>query len=164
MISSFRVLMVLLPVAVPLETSCFGERPEVTSQQVPFRWIEHTGELELELDAPTERGIFEAGFDAMRELMVSNRSQARIEEAVALTGSDRASLLADWLGELAFLAEMRELVPEHLASLELSGDGVNAVVEGFAGNPPHLVKGATYHRLRFERTGDRWRARVVLDV
>ena len=131
---------------------------------MPFRWIEHTGELELELDAATERGIFEAGFHAMRELMSSTQSRERIEVPVALTGGDRAALLADWLGGLAFLAETRGLVPDRLASLDLTDEGLSAVVEGGAGNPPHLVKGATYHRLRFDRTEEGWRARVVLDV
>lgn len=129
-----------------------------------FRWIEHTGELELELEADSERGIFEAGFWAMRELMSSNESPERIEVPVALTGEDRAVLLADWLAELAFLGETRGLVPSDLASLDLTPDGLAAVVEGSAGDPPHLVKGVTYHRLGFERTEAGWRARVVLDV
>jgi SHS2 domain-containing protein len=131
---------------------------------VPFRWIEHTGELELELEAASERGIFETGFHAMRELIQSNQWRERLEVPVALTGSDRAALLADWLGELAFLAETRGLVPERLASLTLTDDGLRAVVQGSAGDPPHLVKGVTYHGLRFERTEDGWRARAVLDV
>jgi SHS2 domain-containing protein len=131
---------------------------------VPFRWIEHTGELELELEAASERGIFETGFHAMRELIQSNQWRERLEVPVALTGSDRAALLADWLGELAFLAETRGLVPERLASLTLADDGLWAVVQGSAGDPPHLVKGVTYHGLRFERTEDGWRARAVLDV
>jgi SHS2 domain-containing protein len=131
---------------------------------VPFRWIEHTGELELELEAASERGIFETGFHAMRELIQSNQRRERLEVPVALTGSDRAALLADWLGELAFLAETRGLVPERLASLTLTDDGLRAVVQGSAGDPPHLVKGVTYHGLRFERTEDGWRARAVLDV
>jgi SHS2 domain-containing protein len=120
--------------------------------------------LEVELEAATEGGIFEAGFDAMRELMWSTRSRERIDLAVALTGGDRAALLADWLGELAYLGETRGLVPDRLASLDLTDEGLTAVVEGGAGDPPHLVKGATYHRLRFERTDEGWRARVVLDV
>jgi SHS2 domain-containing protein len=137
---------------MPLETS------------VSFRWIEHTGEIELELEAASERGIFEAGFLAMRELMSSTESPERIEAPVALTGEDRAVLLADWLGELAFLGETRGLVPTDLASFELTADGLTAVVEGSEGDPPHLVKGATYHRLGFERTETGWHARVVLDV
>ena len=131
---------------------------------MPFRWIEHTGELELELEAASERGIFETGFHAMRELIHSNQWRERLEVPVTLTGSDRAALLADWLGELAFLAETRGLVPERLASLTLTDDGLRAVVQGSAGDPPHLVKGVTYHGLRFERTEDGWRARAVLDV
>ena len=133
-------------------------------KRVPFRWIEHTGELELELEAATERGIFDAGFQAMRDLLSSNRSQKRIGVPVALTGEDRAALLADWLAELAYLGETRGLVPDRLARLELTDEGLSAVVEGRAGDPPHLVKGATYHRLRFERIAEGWRARVVLDV
>jgi SHS2 domain-containing protein len=131
---------------------------------VPFRWIEHTGELELELEAASERGIFKTGFQAMQELIASNRSRERLEVPVELTAGDRATLLADWLGELAFLAETRGLVPERLASLTLTDDGLRAVVQGSAGNPPHLVKGVTYHGLHFERTEDGWRARAVLDV
>jgi SHS2 domain-containing protein len=131
---------------------------------VAFRWIEHTGELELELDADSERGIFQAGFWAMRDLMSSNESPKRIEAPVALTGEDRAVLLADWLGELAFLGETRGLVPDRLASFELTDKGLTAVVAGSAGDPPHLVKGVTYHGLRFEPTEAGWLARVVLDV
>ena len=132
--------------------------------QVSYRWIEHTGELEVELQAPSERGVFEAGFEAMRELMSDDEVAQRLEIPVEVAGGDRAALLADWLGELAFLAETRGLVPDRLSMLELDDDGLRAMVQGWEGTPPQLVKGATYHRLRFERAGEGWRARVVLDV
>jgi SHS2 domain-containing protein len=131
---------------------------------VPYRWVEHTGELELELDAPNERGIFEAGLHAMRELLSGDDARARMEVSVELSASDRALLIADWLGELAYLAETRGLVPESLASFELNDEGAKATVVGTVGDPPHLVKGATYHRLRFEPVDGGWHARVVLDV
>jgi SHS2 domain-containing protein len=131
---------------------------------VPFRWIDHTGELELELEAPDERGVFEAGLYAMRELLAGDEARQRMEVPVELSGADRAVLIADWLGELAYLAETRGLVPDDLESFELSDRGASAVVRGRAGDPPHLVKGVTYHRLRFEPVGGGWRARVVLDV
>jgi SHS2 domain-containing protein len=131
---------------------------------VAYRWAEHTGELELELEASTERGIFEAGFDAMRELLSGDEDAQRLEVPVQVEGRDRAALLADWLGELAFLGETRGLVPDRLSIFELGEDGVRAVIQGWEGTPPHLVKAATYHRLSFERAGAAWRARVVLDV
>lgn len=129
------------------------------------RWIEHTGELEVELEAPSERGIFEAGFDAMRELLESDEpSSGPLELEVELSARERAVLLVDWLGELAFLAETRGLVPDRLAALELDENGLHATIGGWEGAPSHLVKGATYHRLRFDRLDGGWRAGVVLDV
>jgi SHS2 domain-containing protein len=128
--------------------------------------VEHTGELEVEIEAPTERGVFEDGFEAMRELLAgagSAGSPGRRRD-VSIAAPDRAALLAEWLAELAFIAESEGLVPERLDSLELGEDGLTAVVIGSEGNPPHLVKAATYHRLALERSENGWRATVVLDV
>jgi SHS2 domain-containing protein len=139
-----------------------------------YRWGEHTGELELEIEADSERGVFEEGFAAIRELLDGARvpgppapgrgaPPVLAPRTVSLHARDRAALLADWLGELAFLAE-EGLIPERLASLELRGAGLQAVVEGHGGERRHLVKAATYHRLSLTRRGSSWRACVVLDV
>ena len=107
--------------------------------------------------------MFEEGFEAMRELLDAELGEPAAPQALELAAGDRAALLADWLAELAFLAEAERFVPERLASLELAGAALRARVEGRRGDPPHLVKAATYHRLSFERAGDGWRATVVLD-
>ena len=125
--------------------------------------MEHTGELEVEIEAPTERGVFEDGFGAMRELLGGAGSAGRRRD-VSIKAADRAALLAEWLAELAFIAESEGLVPARLESLELGEDGLTAVVIGSEGHPPHLVKAATYHRLALERSENGWRATVVLDV
>jgi hypothetical protein len=62
---------------------------------VPFRWIDHIGELVLELAPASERRILEAGFHAMRELMSTTESRERIEVPVSLTGGDRARVVLD---------------------------------------------------------------------
>jgi SHS2 domain-containing protein len=130
----------------------------------PYRWVEHTGELELEIDADSERAVFEQGFEAMRELLASGPGEPMGPRHVSIAAPDHAALLADWLGELAFLAESEGFVPERLSSLELDAGGLEAVVEGSRGDPPHLVKAATYHRLALEPSGAGWRAGLVLDV
>lgn len=129
-----------------------------------YRWVEHTGELELEIEADSERAVFEDGFAAMRELLAAEAAEPLPPKWIALAGSDRAVLLAEWLAELAYVAESEALVPQRLASLELYESRLAAVVEGSRGDPPHLVKAATYHRLALERAGSGWRATVVLDV
>jgi SHS2 domain-containing protein len=77
---------------------------------------------------------------------------------------DPALLLVGWLEELIYLAETEAFVPERIESLD-GGDGwLHARVEGHAGEPSHLVKAVTLHRLEFRQHGQSWRARVVLDV
>jgi SHS2 domain-containing protein len=129
-----------------------------------FRWVEHTAELELEIEAPTEAAVFEAALDALAELTGDGDGPPAAHE-VALEADERALLLVEWLSELAYLAEAEGFVPERIAALELRDGGLRARVVGRRGEPAHLVKAVTLHRLEL-REDDTvgWRARVVLDV
>jgi SHS2 domain-containing protein len=132
-----------------------------------YRWVEHIGELEVEIEAESETAVFEQGLEAMRDLLGSAEAAMQNKEErrrVRLTGPDRPALLADWLSELAFLAESDGFVPRGIESIELEGNRLTAELLGVRGDPPHLVKAATYHRLVFERRDGGWRANVVLDV
>jgi len=129
---------------------------------VSYRWVDHTAELELEIDSPSEAGVFAEALAAFAELVADDRGEVA-ERRIELAGDDRAGLLVAWLEELAFLAETEGFVPE-AAAIELDATGLRATVAGHGGRPPHLVKAVTLHRLLFAPDGDRWHARVVLDV
>jgi SHS2 domain-containing protein len=132
-----------------------------------FRWVDHTGELELELRGTSEEEVFAEGLAAIAELLGGEGAQAgeRAVREVDVHASDRGRLLAEWLGELAFLAETEGFVPLRAEALAVDGDGgLRARVAGHLGAPPHLVKAVTYHRLGFARHDEGWVARVVLDV
>ena len=128
------------------------------------RWVEHTGELELTLEASDEAGVFADALAALRELLNDGAGGPSERRRVALRSPERAMLLADWIDELVFLAETEDFVAERVDALELGPDRLDATVVGRRGRPPHLVKAVTYHRLEFERVPEGWRARVVLDV
>jgi SHS2 domain-containing protein len=130
-----------------------------------YRWLEHTGELEIEIEARDERAVFEDAIRALAELMGEGRAgddSACVEFEV--TGRDRATLLAECLGELVYRGETERFVPVRLAELEFGTGRLRAVVEGYRDEPSALVKAITYHGLRFDREGDGWRAALVLDV
>lgn len=129
-----------------------------------YRWVDHTSELGLEIEAATERDVYAEAAAALAELVGHDLHGETEEREVALRGTDRAALLADWLGELVFLAETEDFVAERVAALSVDGDGLRATVEGRRGAPRHLVKAVTYHRLEFANVDGGWRARVVLDV
>jgi SHS2 domain-containing protein len=149
-----------------MEVVCHARATRATIEGV-FRWAEHTGELELEIEADSEHGVYAEAVRAMGDLL-SDEDRPRGEPAtrrVTVAARDRARLLVELLAELAYLAERDGFVPEafepptRVASAEL-----DATVRGRLGDPPDLVKAATYHRLCFEPDDGGWRARVVLDV
>jgi SHS2 domain-containing protein len=140
-----------------------------------YRWVDHTSELELEIEAASEREVLSDGLHALRELLEaeggsgsSRQSSAKTapgeRRAVEVTASDRPTLLAAWLEELVFLAESSGFLPLDLEQLSLGAQRLDATVAGRTGEPRPLVKAVTYHRLEFAPTDRGYRARVVFDV
>jgi SHS2 domain-containing protein len=129
-----------------------------------YRWVEHTAEVELEIEAAGEREVLEEALHALAELLGIEEAGDEERRSVAVTAEDRPALLAAWIEELAFLAESEGFVATSLDELDLRAGGLSATVAGTLAEPPPLVKAVTYHRLAFERSGGGYLARVVLDV
>jgi SHS2 domain-containing protein len=130
-----------------------------------YRWVEHTSELELSIDAPTEPAVFTDALAAYVELVGDDGGRNGERREIELHAADRATLLAEWLDELVYLADAEQFVPELLTDLQLDRGVLRATVRGHRGEPRPLVKGVTRHRLAFEPDADGgWHARVVLDV
>ena len=129
-----------------------------------YHWIDHTGELELEIRSETETGVFEDALAALAEVLGAPSSGGDVSHEIALEGTDRAALLADYLMELLFLAETTGFVPGRLELLTLDDHRLHARVHGAVDDPSSLVKAVTYHGLTFEPADEGWRAHVVLDV
>ena len=131
---------------------------------MPYQWIDHTAELELQVEADTQDAVFGDALAALAELLSGDEAGEPMLFEVSVDGPDPATLLAAWLDELVFRAETGDLVPEGVERLSLGENHLDATVRARRGRPPHLVKGVTYHRLAFEPHGDGYRATVILDV
>ena len=130
-----------------------------------YRWVEHTAELELRVEAESREGVFADALAAFSELVADELPGTPAQHEIELRAPDPALLLVVWLEELVFLAETASFVPESVLALALDGDGeLRATVAGHEGSPSHLVKAVTLHNLAFAATDGRWQARLVLDV
>jgi SHS2 domain-containing protein len=58
-----------------------------------LRWVEHTAELELEIEAPSEEAVFAEAVAAFAEL-VGGGSGPSVTREVEVEADDRAMLLA----------------------------------------------------------------------
>jgi SHS2 domain-containing protein len=130
-----------------------------------YRWVEHTAELELAIEAATREAVLADALAALRELHDPEEAAARSEEReVAVTAADPAALLAGWLEELVYLAESAGFVAEALVECRFTDDGLETVLRGGRGEPRPIVKAVTYHRLAFHPVEAGYVATVVLDV
>jgi SHS2 domain-containing protein len=129
-----------------------------------YRWVDHTAELELDIEAATPEQVFEEALAAFAELVGNGAEGRPAAHDLWLTAPDRAALLARWLEELIYLAETEQFVPQRVASLDVGRQDLRARVEGVLGSPRPFVKAVTYHGLDFARREGSWRARLVLDV
>jgi SHS2 domain-containing protein len=131
---------------------------------VTYRWVDHTSEVELEIEAAGEREVLEAAVRALAELHGIDTIGSTAERRLTAHAADRPALLAAWMEELVFLAESEGFVATEVLDLDLDAGSVSATVAGVLDEPPPLVKAITYHRLAFEPAGEVYVAHVILDV
>lgn len=131
--------------------------------------IEHTADIGLRVWAPDLNGLFAEAAVALVSVMGSPTSRITATIDVALEAPDQDALMVDWLSEILFLFEARELVViearVHVSEapwrLAATIDGVGT--EGFDQEGP-AVKAVTYHGLELTRTPAGYETKVYLDV
>jgi len=129
-----------------------------------YRWLDHTSEAELWIEDESPKAVLGEAAIALGDLLGERKGEP-LTRRVSVGASDLPTLLAEWLGELVYLAETDGFVPERVIEMDLSDSSVEALVAGQRTAPQTLVKGVTYHRLELEQDDDgAWHARVVLDV
>ncbi len=127
---------------------------------------EHTGELQLRIDAATLPELFEEAARALSEAMGAPRSDGPlVAKRIQLDSVDREALLVDWLNELIFLSEVgKVLFREFLVELPSDRHLVARVSGVKVARLRNPVKAATFHGLTITRRAGGFTATVVLDV
>jgi SHS2 domain-containing protein len=128
-----------------------------------YEWKSHTAEIELHIAGQSEEEVFADAVDAFSRYIELDSGGAPARYEVTVEASDRGALLVELIGELIFLADTESFITDR-SSIRLDDGRLVAVLDGRRTQVDPLVKAATYHDLRFERAGEIWQARVVLDV
>jgi SHS2 domain-containing protein len=131
------------------------------------RLVEHTGELELRLEATDLASLLEEAALGLAEILAEDAGGAptREMERVELTAPDRESLLVDWIDELVYRGEINKCVYGNVHVERATDRHLEATLRGREPSSPRTaVKAATWHRLRVHETPAGLEATVVLDV
>jgi protein archease len=130
-------------------------------------FVEHTSEVELHLHATTLPALFAEAGRALAELMLGEETTGTetVSDEVSVSAPDREALLAAWIDELVFQAEIQKAVFTRFEITRLDDRAIAARIAGIA--EPVIktaVKAATFHGLRVAEEDGRFVATVVLDV
>jgi SHS2 domain-containing protein len=129
------------------------------------RFDEHTGEIELVVEAPTLTALLEETALALAELMSTEIRPAEATIQTTVRASDRDALIVEWINELVYRSEIDKRVYAHAKVTLATETEITAELGGF--EPPAIrtaVKAATMHNLAVRDTPSGLSARVVLDV
>ena len=129
-----------------------------------YRWVDHTAEVELVIEADSEERVFSEALAGLGELMSDEGTAETATYSVSAAAPDHAALLVEWLNEVVYLAETEALVPERVERLDLEDRAVESAIAGRRAAARPLVKAATYHRLELAERDGSWHATVVFDV
>jgi SHS2 domain-containing protein len=133
------------------------------------RFVDHTSEVELVLEADTLPELFCQTASALAELMLGDAPNPpgldQVTVRVTVRSFDLPTLLVDWTNELIYQTETRQAVWSEIADLQLGASDIAAELRGL--RQPELalqVKAATLHDAVLEAAAGGWKGHLVLDV
>jgi len=95
-------------------------------------------------------------------------AEPRHEYTLSVASGDLESLMVDWLNEVLYWFDGRQVVFRDFRVTVLDGSRLEATAFGEPRGPRHrarrIVKAVTYHQLRVEQRGGRWVAEVYVDI
>jgi len=145
-----------------------------------FRLCDHTADVAVEADGETLGETFAAVADGLTAAMCEDIPAGGERVSVSAAAERPEAALFEYLDELIYQRDVREVLPADHEVTVHRGDGesgptgdandeawrVAASARGvpFADVVARDVKAVTYSEMRLDRTGDGWTAYVVFDV
>ncbi len=135
-----------------------------------FRFINHTGDLGIEIYGESPADLFRHAGEAFTEIVTDAKTIRKKETRHISLQADRIEdLLVAWLNEFIFLFDTEGLLFTQFEIISIDARHIRATVQGEAYNENRhpiktIIKGATYHQLRVIRDKATWKARVIFDI
>jgi SHS2 domain-containing protein len=135
-----------------------------------FEFIDHTADIGILAYGADMKQVFANAARGLFSLITELDSITATEKRdINVTGLDREALLVNWLNELIYLFEAKEILFNRFEITTIADTALSAKAFGEKINlAKHelktQVKAATYHMLKIEQYEDEWKAQVIFDV
>lgn len=139
----------------------------MSEPEAGFEILEHTADVGVRSWAPTLEEAFRQSTLGLLDIVGAWQPGAGSRESIAVEGRDLGALLVDWLSEVLYLQEVRDVVISAVQIDHVGDDAASGWVE-LAERPLEIegtaVKAITFHQLDVSRTEAGWSTTVYLDI
>jgi SHS2 domain-containing protein len=135
-----------------------------------YSLIDHTADFGIHVYGLDSKELFAnaawALFDLITEMdQLSGLDSCRIE----VSGDDWCDLMVNWLREVLYLWNGKELLVKKVQILSLSETALTATLECDSFNPDrHVIKteikAVTYHQIQVTSSLHGWEAKIIFDI
>lgn len=126
-----------------------------------YRFLPHTADVAVELRGRSEIALYQAGVDALRELLVgASPVLAVAERPIPRRGTDLAERLIHFLGDALYLYDTERFLPARVTPRGIAGDTFDPTKH----HAQREVKAVTHHGAAVQVDEDGFRSTVVFDV
>lgn len=134
----------------------------------PYRYIEHTADLGIEVVGTTLEDLLINTGTAIFETQITGSIEEKKEITISITAESLEDLLIDWCRELLYNFSVHGFIPrEYFVSLNkmrlkarLCGD----VFDEKRHKTKLEIKNPTYHNLHIKKTDAGYQATIIFDV
>jgi SHS2 domain-containing protein len=135
-----------------------------------YRLIDHTADFGIQVFGSDPQELFTnaalALFDVITEMDVLKGRDSCIVKA---SGDDWSDLMINWLREILYLWNGREMLVKSVQILSLSENKISAKIYFDAYMPDRHtinteIKAVTYHQILVKSSPSGWEARVIFDI
>lgn len=135
-----------------------------------YRIIDHTADLGIAVNGKSRRNLFKRSALALIDLLTDTSClNPEYTETVTVTGHDLQDLLINWLREILFFWNGKNVFAADIYISDISNTSLFARINFTAYTPDRHkikreIKAVTYHQAVVEEKDGQWNARVIFDV
>lgn len=132
--------------------------------------IDHTADIGIDVFGATLHELFANAAFALFDIITDIQNvEGAVEYTISISGVDREQLLVNWLSELLYLHDVKNLLFKDFCIVDLQDNQLNASVRGEVfSEEKHAIKteikAVTYHCLSIVQENHRWKARIIFDL
>lgn len=139
----------------------------MSAPEAGFEILEHTADVGVRSWGESLEEAFRQSTLGLLDIVGAWRPGRGRRETIAVEGRDLGAVLVDWLGDVLYLQDVRDVVITAVGVDQVTAERAAGWVE-LAERPVDIegtaVKAITYHQLEVGRSETGWRTTVYLDI